>query len=149
RQSVQTHTGHSGAVWSALYAPDGATVITGSEDGTVRLWPPGSPTSDPPYRGHEGQVYAVACSPRGNWIASAGRDREVHVWPANMVLKIDYDRIKTDVDLERQAFHSPKYRLRGHTGEVRALAFSADGTRLVSGGNDNTVKLWNFAAEPT
>src|SRR5262249_49771489 len=41
------------------------------------------------------------------------------------------------------------YRLRGHTGEVRALSFSADGTRLASGGNDNTVKLWNFAAEPT
>lgn len=34
---------------------------------------------------------------------------------------------------------------RGHAGAVSALAFSADGTRLISGAQDSTVKVWSAA----
>jgi WD40 repeat protein len=34
--------------------------------------------------------------------------------------------------------------LKGHSAEVRAVAYSLDG-RLVSGGNDKTVRIWNVA----
>ena len=34
--------------------------------------------------------------------------------------------------------------LSGHTGEVNCLTFSSDGTSLVSGSNDKTVKLWDL-----
>ena len=33
--------------------------------------------------------------------------------------------------------------LRGHTSEVRSVAFSADGQRIVSGSEDRRVKIWN------
>src|SRR5262249_600588 len=33
--------------------------------------------------------------------------------------------------------------LRGHPSGVASMAFSPDGTRLVSGGHDTTVKVWN------
>ena len=32
--------------------------------------------------------------------------------------------------------------LRGHTGTVRSVALSADGSLLASGGTDGTVRLW-------
>ena len=35
----------------------------------------------------------------------------------------------------------------GHTGEVRALAFSADSTRLFSGGRDKVAIVWKIAPE--
>ena len=33
--------------------------------------------------------------------------------------------------------------LRGHSGGVRSVAFSPNGTRVVSGSDDNLVKIWN------
>jgi len=37
-------------------------------------------------------------------------------------------------------------RLPGHAGWVTCVAFSADGTRALSGGEDGAVKLWNVTS---
>ncbi|MBI5324289.1 MAG: choice-of-anchor D domain-containing protein [Ignavibacteriae bacterium] len=42
------------------------------------------------------------------------------------------------------AYGSLIYTLRGHNGSVNSVAFSPDDTKLVSGSNDNTVKLWDI-----
>ena len=41
--------GHTGAVWSAAFSPDGKTLATGSDDGAVILWDIASrkPSGDP------------------------------------------------------------------------------------------------------
>ncbi len=40
-------------------------------------------------------------------------------------------------------------RLIGHTGEIKAVAVSADGRWALSGSNDQTIKLWNLAEVPS
>ena len=35
------------------------------------------------------------------------------------------------------------YLLSGHTDWVRSVAFSGDGSKVVSGSDDNTVKIWS------
>ena len=35
------------------------------------------------------------------------------------------------------------YLLSGHAGMVRSVAFSADGSKVVSGSDDKTVKIWS------
>ena len=35
------------------------------------------------------------------------------------------------------------YLLSGHAGEVMSVAFSANGSKVVSGSNDSTVKIWS------
>lgn len=31
-----------------------------------------------------------------------------------------------------------------HSGRVRSVAYSSDGQTLASGGDDNTIRIWNF-----
>ena len=39
-------------------------------------------------------------------------------------------------------------RLRGHTGEIKAVSISADGHWALSGANDQTINLWDLTATP-
>jgi WD40 repeat protein len=76
-------------------------------------------------------VTSVAYSPCGKWIASGGGygDKTVRIWDA----------------ATRAAVGSP---LTGHSA-VWSVAFSKDGTRLVSGGPDKSVKIWSVGSAGT
>jgi WD40 repeat protein len=39
--------------------------------------------------------------------------------------------------------HEREFTLTGHSGEVNSVAYSPDGTRVVSGSHDNTVMMWD------
>lgn len=38
--------------------------------------------------------------------------------------------------------------LKGHTGPVSSAAFSADGRRIVTGGDDGTARVWFSGTGP-
>ena len=51
--------GHGGAVWSVGYSGDGRHVVSGSRDGTVRVWEVGSGREVMKMEGHGGDVMSV------------------------------------------------------------------------------------------
>jgi hypothetical protein len=71
----------------------------------------------------------LICTCRLVNLRHAGADARVGVWDADT----------------GQPIGDP---LTGHTGAVSSVAFSPDGTRIVSGSDDHTLRLWPAVASP-
>ena len=129
----------AGAVNSVAFSPDGHTLASGSDDGTVALWDVGDPThprplSQPLTGTGIAAVASVAFSPDGHMLASGDADGTVRLWDV------------TDPAHPRPLGQPP---LTG-TGSAAldSLAFSPDGHTLASGDDDGTVALWDIG-DPT
>ena len=69
------------AVWAAVAVlPDSATVVTGSEDKTVKVWPAVTPGALKTFSGHQGQIYSVAWAPNGEQVATGAADKSLVLW---------------------------------------------------------------------
>ena len=116
-------TGHTGGVLAVAWSPDSTRLLTGGDDGTVRVWD--ARTGEPLHQltGHTGWVCSVAWSPDGTRLLTGSDDGTVRIWDART--------------------GEPLHQLTGHTGWVRAVAWSPDGTRLLTGSDDGTVRIWD------
>lgn len=113
----------------AGFSADGATIVSVSEDGSVGMYDVargrGRGRAVPARRF---KTYAAAVAPGGDLIAIGGDNSRI-------VLQ------RPDGGGRRE--------LRGHTADVYALAFSADGKYLVSGSADDTARIWDVATGKT
>lgn len=109
------------------FSPDGAEIMAGSSDATIRLWNAGNGQllrildRRPPII----PVSSLAFSADGKLEAMGMVGGVVRVW-----------------DAQDGSF---KYELRGHEGAVQSLAFSLDGAWLFSGSEDRTMRVWDMA----
>jgi WD40 repeat protein len=105
---------------------DGQTVLSGHDSGVVRLWD--GKTGKERLRIEAGKRAAVvAVAPDGKTFATAAGE-VVTLW---------------DV-----ATGKPLRRFTGHLAAVTCVAFTPDGTMLVSGSADTTVLLWELTPPP-
>lgn len=121
---LSTLIGKSLRVRSLAFSPDGKMLASGTGEGTIELWNLTTGKLEKTLTGHDKAVTAIAFSPDGEKIASSG-DSIVKIWDA-----------KTGFLLET---------LSGHLDAVDAIAFSPSNPILVTGSNDNTIKIWPIA----
>jgi len=113
------------------YSPDGGWILTGSYDKTVKLWHVESGTFLN-LEGHQGWVTGVTFSPDGTRIASCSYDSSVKVW------KITYDANGVAMACVCEMTLQGRSRF-----EMTSVAYSPDGTRIVVGSLDTSVKVWD------
>jgi WD40 repeat protein len=139
--------GHWGEILSLAFSPDGKQLIAGGlDDPTVPVWDLTTdklryelpsregnlPTLERPW--HEGAVRVVAYSPDGTMIATACG---YHPSKKSGLGRILLWEAKTGT-LVRE--------IPANRGGVFALAFSPDGKRLLSGGGEDTARIWDVGS---
>jgi WD40 repeat protein len=112
---------------SVAFSPDGERLLTGSDDGWIRVYDARSGRPMLALRAHDNRVHSARFSPDGRLIASASLDQSVRVWNAANGAPI------ASLDTN---------------GLALSVAFSSDGRRLLIGGEDG-ARIWDFATDRT
>ena len=74
--------GHSRAVNSAAFSPNGLRIVTASADNSARVWDVTTGRELGLLRGHDRFVNSAAFSPDGSRIVTAAADNTVRIWNA-------------------------------------------------------------------
>jgi len=120
-KKLHTLTGHSNRVRFVAITPDGQTLVSGSDDRTIKLWDLKAPRLISTLIGHSTWPNCVAISPDGQTFVS-GEHKTIKIWQLNTGREISS--------------------FTGHSDWVNCVAFSPDGKILASGSADNTIKIW-------
>jgi WD40 repeat protein len=127
--------------------------------------------------GHRAPIKEVSFSSDGQEIISLSADRAMHVWDPesgellgvisdsqrseNEWQRIEqYDHLDKDpknrwsvhtdfdiIEVQEKGIDNGKKTFVGHNHKVTTLAFSPDGSKLVTGGNDHTVRIWDLVRD--
>ena len=106
---------------------DGHSLVTGLDDGTTTVWDMAATAPQSFAPAGTSVPTTMALSADGTQLATAGI---VHDQPAVTVHDTETGEVT--------------YVVLGHSGEVLAVAFSPDGTRLVTGSADKTARVWDL-----
>jgi hypothetical protein len=121
---IRTFAGHTDAVLTVAFTPDGRNALSGSADRTLKLWDLSTGSEIRTFTGHSDAVFSVAIAPDGRTALSGSRDSTLKLW-----------------DL---GFGNLLRTFTGHAKSVTSVAIAPDGRTALSGSFDNTVKLWDL-----
>jgi guanine nucleotide-binding protein subunit beta-2-like 1 protein len=160
--------GHSHFVSDVTLSSDGQYALSGSWDGTLRLWDLASGETTRRFVGHTKDVLSVAFSADNRQIVSGSRDRSVKLWNTIGECKLTLADAHADwvscvrfspntenplivsagwdkaVNVWSLTNFQKRTDLVSHTGYVDTVTVSPDGSLCASGGKDGTAMLWDL-----
>ncbi len=161
-QMLHDFVGHSSHVTSVSVSGDGLRALTGCDDGVLRLWDIENRTLLKSYKGHNGHIGSVLLTRDGFKGLSAATDNTIRQWDLRVGMKskilpgptVDPRlAISSSGNLVAAGNSDGTVVLRhpnrsvtlvGHApGLIQGLAFSPDESKLVTGADDGTLRVWS------
>ncbi|KAK9811085.1 hypothetical protein WJX73_001483 [Symbiochloris irregularis] len=164
--------GHSHFVQDVVISSDGQFALSGSWDGTLRLWNLHTGNTTCRFLGHSKDVLSVAFSADNRQIVSGSRDKTIKLW--NTLGDCKYTIGDPDPDGHSEWVSCVRFSplvstptivsagwdklvkvwnlsncklradLKGHTGYINTVTVSPDGSLCASGGKDGIAMLWDL-----
>ena len=159
---IHDFEGHTDHVTSVAVSGDGRRALTGCWDGHVRLWDLENRTLLKTLTGHTTHVGSVLLSRDGLTGLSVSNDGAIRQWDLNagkskllpspapdgiLAMTLNQNVVASasgdgTIVLRSSQAIAP---LLGHSpGFIEGLAFTPDATKLVSGADDGTVRVWDL-----
>ena len=129
---LKTLQGRADFVHSAVFSNDNRTIITGSQH-SINFWDIDSQCISTFFKTKD-WLSSLIISQDEKTIACANisnEDNFIRIW------QID------DLNSSTTNYQIPNKILKGHNDNIWSIAFNPDGTKIVSGSSDRTVKIWN------
>jgi WD40 repeat protein len=163
-QEVAQLSGHTDSVSCLAFAPDGKTLASGSWDNTIRLWDLRTKKETNLLEGRAGRVRSVVFAPDGRTLASGAEDFDVRLWEVatgqirTKLRHVVYAAVPVAFSPDGKVlaaggsnricfWEMPTGKELPHFGadleSVGQLAFTPDGTTLLSLGWDIGVQFWD------
>ncbi len=168
-RELLTLSGHMSGVMGVAFSPDGGHLYSASRDGTARIWDISAAAGHDWVNmvGHSGRIIGVAYRPDGAQVATWSHDGTVKLWDAatgavqhtlniedipsggnpgyspdsRKVAVISGNRVVVfDAQSGAELFALPQF-----SGPAIQALFSHDGTRLVVGGHEGVVRIFDSA----
>mgnify|MGYP003587711729 CR=1 FL=1 len=127
--------GHHYDISSIAFSPDAKFIVSGSNDGAIKLWDIASGKEIKTFGVGNLQAHSIAFSPNGKTIASGG---------ANTDPFIKYSGIKLwDITSGKEI---KTFTFDAKISSLETIAFSPDGKTIASGSRYGAIKLWDIAS---
>jgi len=166
---IQIFRGHSNRVNIIAVTPDSQFIVSGSKDCTLKLWNLQNGDCLRTFKGHSDTVNTVAISVDGSYAVSGSSDCDLRRWDIRTgeCLQIfkghpacgDRDGLNSLIRSSNSEFsyhdfignlgfaktyNEDDFNFFGHADPVTVVALSPNGRFLLSGSEDNTLRLWNI-----
>src|SRR5262249_12689601 len=126
--------GHTAPIHAAAFSPDGLRVVTGSSDGTVRIWNAGTGSLIAILGVDIYELSKVLFSFDGRWIAAHSSGLAFISESANSVRVWDATTLSESGNFRRPST------------TMKDISFSPNGERVFTRLGDKTIRLWDASS---
>ena len=116
--------GHKGNIKAISFIPKSEMLLSGGSDSNVVLWDVKKCQQISQLKGHKGRIWSISATEQ--YAATASADSSICIWNIqNLSLSATFDQ---------------------HTDDVYAVDIDSNGSKVISGGFDRSIILWDVSA---